>query len=212
MARTQRIEPIARRLALLATLVTSVTCKPAGDGPVHPPVYTPPPTRVPPVDAPVRDRALEDATRAFAQQTCAMLCQEDYEDSPCELVAEVGPWLILRTSEVIAVGTRWRWFVAETRSSGYTLLVSADVDLPPYNQDPPMVIYELCHEVTPDASPPTRSGLLGVAEVERDGRIELHLECKDSDSELGSGFEGPRYARICTSGEERCTTPHVLPD
>jgi len=206
MATTRPTDAIARRLALLATLATSVTCKPAGDGPVHPPVYTPPPPRVPPVDAPVRDQVPEDVKRAFVKRTCAMLCQQDYEDSPCEVVQDVGPWLVLRTSEAIAVGTRWRWFVAETRDSGHTLLVSADVDLPPYNQDPPMVIYELCHEITPDASPPTQTGLLGVAAVERDGRIELHLECKDS------GPGGTRYAHVCTRGEERCTMPQVRPD
>lgn len=207
MATTRRTDAIARRLALLATLATSVTCKPAGDEPVHPPVYTPPPTRVPPVDAPVRDRALEDAKRVFVKRTCAMLRLGYYEESSCEVVADVGDWIVLRTSEAIAVGTRWRWFVAETSLRGQTLLIPNN-DLPYDDGDPPMITYAFCQENTPDASPPTQSGLLGVASVEQGGRIELHLECKDSD--MGDGPGGTRYLLICTSNEVTCDTSQMI--
>ena len=149
------------------------------------------------------DETMVAAKQAFVKETCAIIVETwDPDGRRCEAMADLGDWILLRSSDAVDQGMRWRWFVGVATTNGFVLMAPDDVDLPPYNQDPVDVIYSLCREHTTNEEPPDDSGLLnvGVIDVTEDGRPDLVFECRET------GMWGENYLRACPAGEERCTS------
>jgi len=214
------ISPI--RIALLGATALSSGCKPTA----HEATIGPGTATTNGAHAPGATRALEDvprasiaftgdeatvaAKRAFVEETCAMMYDaDDPEGRRCEIVQDLGDWLVIRSSDAIHQGMRWRWFIGALTDEGrVVLLVSADAEFPREDHVPPDAYYELCRDTTKDSTPPRDSGLvaLEIVEITGDGRPDLQLECKDTD------IRGDHYLRVCPGGDEGCTEPQLLPD
>lgn len=146
------------------------------------------------------------AKQAFTTDACGTLCEgEAPEDCRCEVTQDLGDWFVLRLADKKASGFGWYWYVAAATKPGYRLLAPSDVDLPPYNEDPAAVIYELCSEYTADGAPPTDSGLVAAevraANDEDDDPPREHpvlrLECNNRDL-------GEHYWIECPASDDRC--------
>jgi hypothetical protein len=213
------ISPI--RIVLLAATVLGVGCHPAGraataspnaattkgadapDAPSSSQAVSPAPFSF------TGDEATVAAKRAFVQETCAMMVDAgDPEGRQCEVVKDLGDWLVLRSSDAIHDGMRWRWFIGALMNDGrFFLLVSADADFPPEDYVPPDAHYELCRDTTASSVPPVDTGLIAVevTDITGDGRADLRLECEDTD------IRGEHYSRVCVGGYETCTEPKAAP-
>lgn len=197
------------RIVLLAATVLGVGCNPAGRPATASPSATAAKSAseaVPPASISFTgDEATVAAKRAFVQETCTMMADAgDPKGRHCEAVQDLGDWLVLRSSDAIHDGMRWRWFIGALMDDGrFVLLVSEDADFPREDYVPQDAYYELCEDTTTSSVPPVDTGLVAVevTDITGDGRADLRLECEDTD------IRGDHYSRICVGGHETCTEP-----
>jgi hypothetical protein len=210
---TPKLQPWRSRMLLMTPLLA---CKPAAEGPTEPasaqraamidddevPTSLGAPASASSISF-TGSEAMVAAKRAFVQETCGrIVAAGDPDGRRCEAMADLGEWILLRSSDAVDDGMRWWWFVGVATTTGFILMAPDDVDLPPYNQDPVDVIYSLCLEVTATDDPPVDSGLInvGVIDVTQDGRPDLVFECQET------GTWGEHYLRTCAAGDDRCTS------
>lgn len=143
------------------------------------------------------DAAVE-AKLVFVRDTCAMLC-EDTDNCSCELAQDLGDAVVLR---MLSNSGRpaFRWFIGRLADDKFELLAPADVNLPPYSEDPPRDTYMLCMERSTTVELPEGAGLtrLETVDLTRDGKRDILLECN-------AEFVDSRYLRVCEGGYGRCT-------